>query len=127
MPCDENFDSQNTIAACIAAAQSPVFGQANVRARPIFAFDIAHFPTPFTTFSNFWAPDGIIFSRPSHWLAIKEFLRRHSIKEKLVVLVAIVFFVVERVLSTGIPGDDRKYTFERLSPPTTTAVIRQYE
>ena len=100
MPCDENFDSQNTIAACIAAAQSPVFGQANVRARPIFAFDIAHFPTPFTTFSNFWAPDGIIFSRPSHWLAIKEFLRRHSIKEKLVVLVAIVFFVVERVLST---------------------------
>ena len=108
MPCDENFDSQNIIAAFIAAAQSPVFGQANVRARPIFAFDIAHFPTPFTTCSNTWALDGLIFWRPTHWLAIKEFLRRHSIKAKLVIFVAIVFFVVERVLSTGIPGDDRK-------------------
>ena len=100
MPCDENFDSQNIIAACIAAAQSPVFGQANVRARPIFAFDIAHFPTPFTTGFNNWFLCGVIFCRPTHWLAIKEFLRRHSIKAKLVVLVAIVFFVVERVLST---------------------------
>ena len=100
MPCDENFDSQNIIAAFIAAAQSPVFDQANVRARPIFAFDIAHFPTPFTTCSNAWLLCGVIFCWPTHWLAIKEFLRCHSIKAKLVILVAIVFFVVERVLST---------------------------
>ena len=103
MPCDENFYSQNIIiiaAFSIITAQSTVFGQANVRARPIFAFDIAHFPTPFTTCSNTWLLCGVIFCRPTHWLAIKEFLRRHSIKAKLVVLVAIVFFVVERVLST---------------------------
>ena len=109
MPCDKNLDSWTT----------NLFAHTDVCARHIGLLKI-HSPAPVATTSSAGAAGCVITVRtgpgkkamirilsrswrPWFWLAVKELLRCHPIKAKLVILIAKVFFVVKGVLSAGIP------------------------